>query len=285
MSVVIVITGGIVRVTGSGLGCPTWPRCESDSLATTPELGVHGLIEFGNRMLTGALSTLVLVLIVVVALQRVPAPRLIARAGWAQLALVVVNAVVGGITVLTRLSPWMVALHFLAAMGLLTTTTITWHRVREYTRPDQAADTPAPSTERRLALACLASTVVTIVLGTLATGTGPHAGDSADIERMPFNWLAMTLIHAAAVAATCVLAGLLAVRLHRADPRGIGSMRAQLFLGALGFQALVGIIQSTTALPSWLVVVHLFGACLVWAGAVRLILDTTSPLNAVEPSR
>ncbi|MEV4580383.1 COX15/CtaA family protein [Nonomuraea jabiensis] len=114
-SVMIILTGGIVRVTGSGLGCDGWPNCSEGSFAATPEMGVHAAIEFSNRLLTGVVCAAVGWLIVVARLQRRPVPAL-TRWGWVQFWIVILNAVVGGITVWARLSPYIVAAHFLAAV-------------------------------------------------------------------------------------------------------------------------------------------------------------------------
>lgn len=276
VSVLIIVTGGIVRVTGSGLGCPTWPRCTTDSLSATPELGIHGIIEYGNRLLTGVLSFTVVALILAVLLQRHTPPRLIARAAWAQLGLVLVNAVVGGITVLTELNPWIVAAHLVAAFGLLTTTTITWHRVRDHQRIQQGERLASTAQHRGLAWSTLIATAVLVLLGTLVTGSGPHAGDSAEIARMPFDWVVITWVHGLAAVVTSVLATWLALALRASASGSVASTRAWLFVIALGAQAMIGIVQSLLSLPSGLVVLHLLGAALVWIGAVRLVLDTTA---------
>ncbi|MER6694113.1 COX15/CtaA family protein [Streptomyces minutiscleroticus] len=118
-AVVIIVTGGVVRVTGWGLGCPQWPSCTGGRLAPTAEMGVHGVIEFGNRLLTGALCLVVGWLVIAARLQREPS-RAVLRGAWAQFWVIVLNAVVGGVTVWMRLSPYIVAAHFLAATLLLT---------------------------------------------------------------------------------------------------------------------------------------------------------------------
>lgn len=130
MSVVIVVTGGAVRLTGSGLGCDTWPKCTGDSLIVTQEQGFHGAIEFGNRMLTYVLCAAVGWAITAARCAK-PWRRSLTRLGWLQFAIVMGNAVLGGITVLTGLNPYSVAGHFMLATSLITVTTITWQRTRE----------------------------------------------------------------------------------------------------------------------------------------------------------
>lgn len=130
MSVVIVVTGGAVRLTGSGLGCDTWPKCTDDSLIVTQEQGFHGAIEFGNRMLTYVLSAAV-GWGIIAARSAKPWRHSLTKLGWVQFAIVMANAVLGGITVLTGLNPYSVAGHFLLATALITVTTVTWQRTRE----------------------------------------------------------------------------------------------------------------------------------------------------------
>jgi len=266
-SVLIVLGGAVVRVTGSGLGCPTWPKCTSGSLTTTPELGIHGLIEFGNRTITGLLC-LTVVAVVITAVLQVKPDKIVIRTAWAQLALVIVNAVVGGITVLVDLNPWMVALHFVAAMGLLTTTTMTWHRLRQ--EPGLA---PYPTGLRSLAFAITVATALLIMLGTVTTGTGPHSGDSADVPRMGFDWLHVTVLHGVLGTLVLVLGIALWVALSRSGAPRVNVTRSVLFVASVVAQALIGLIQSVTALPTALVILHVFVASLVWIGAVRVALD------------
>lgn len=130
MSVFIIVTGGAVRLTGSGLGCDTWPKCTDDSLFATPEQGLHGAIEFGNRMLTYVLSAAVGWAIIAISSVK-PRRRKLARLGWLQFWIVLGNAILGGITVWAGLNPWTVAGHFLLANALLAVAVITWVRVGE----------------------------------------------------------------------------------------------------------------------------------------------------------
>lgn len=283
MSIIIIATGGVVRVTDSGLGCPTWPRCAASSLTTTPALGIHGAIEFGNRMLTGVLTITVIALIVSVLFQRHPAPRIIRRAAWMQLALVVVNAVVGGITVLTGLNPWIVAVHFMAAIGLLSTTTITWHLVREHTQPATRLTDVEPG-ERRLARTTLAGSTLLVVAGTLATGAGPHSGDTAHHTRIPLPWITVTTVHGIIAAAVTITGLLLLHALGRSHRDTTPTVRARLFVATLLVQAAIGITQALLSLPGWLVVLHLLGASLAWAGAIRLTLDTRPNPRTTQPA-
>ncbi|WP_234344416.1 COX15/CtaA family protein [Streptomyces sp. WM6372] len=285
-SIAIIVTGGIVRVTGSGLGCTDWPMCTGETLAPTAEMGVHGAIEFGNRLLTGALCAVVGWVIITARLQERPMPAVL-RGGWAQFWIVVLNAVVGGVTVWMRLSPYIVAAHFLAATLLLTAAVYTWHAA--YADADADADgtaggvgdegdrpgAPGPLAPwsaarlRSLSAALVAVTALLVFVGTLATGSGPHAGDSSDVARMPFNWTAVTVVHGVLAGAVLVLAGVLLSALPR-DGFGAARRKAAAFLAVLLGQGVVGLVQSLTALPSLVVMLHLLGSALVWTGVLQV---------------
>ncbi|WP_331741853.1 COX15/CtaA family protein [Streptomyces sp. NBC_01006] len=271
-SIAIIVTGGIVRVTGSGLGCTDWPMCTGETLAPTAEMGVHGAIEFGNRLLTGALCAVVGWVIITARLQEKPMPAVL-RGGWAQFWIVVLNAVVGGVTVWMRLSPYIVAAHFLAATLLLTASVYTWHAA--YADADTRAGVDgaaggAGGRLRSLSAALVAVTALLVVVGTLATGSGPHAGDSSDVPRMPFDWTAVTVVHGVLAAAVLVLAGALLSALPREHGFGAARRKAGAFLAVLLGQGVVGLVQSLTALPSLVVMLHLLGSALVWTGVLQV---------------
>ncbi len=268
VSIVIVFTGGVVRVTGSGLGCPSWPACETGSLAPTPELGVHGVIEFANRVFTGVVILAVGWAIVAARLQR-PRDRAVTRLAWSQFWLVVANAVAGGVTVLTELNPWVVALHFVMAIALLTTTTLTWHR----TLRQAAVDEEPPPAARGLAVALMVVTLALVLAGTIVSGAGPHSGDSAAVPRIALDWTTVAIVHGALGGAVIVLAIALLVVLARTRGTRLARQRTIAFLVVLVLQAAVGTTQSLTGLPDLLVAIHLLGAALVWAGALRVLLD------------
>lgn len=277
-SIAIIVTGGIVRVTGSGLGCTDWPMCTGETLAPTAEMGMHGAIEFGNRLLTGVLCAVVGWVIITARLQEKPMPTVL-RGGWAQFWIVVLNAVVGGVTVWMRLSPYIVAAHFLAATLLLTAAVYTWHAAYADTDGDRSAApvplAPVPLAPgsiariRALSTALVTVTALLVVVGTLATGSGPHAGDSSDVARMPFDWTGVTVVHGVLAGATLVLAGALLSALP-GDGFGAARRKTVIFLAVLLGQGLVGLVQSLTALPALLVMLHLLGSALVWTGMLQV---------------
>ncbi|TPW70970.1 heme A synthase [Schumannella sp. 10F1B-5-1] len=276
VSVLIVLGGGVVRVTGSGLGCPTWPTCDGESVILVVPDSIHLLIEQTNRMLTGLLIVAVGWAIVAARLQR-PRDRVLTRLAWSQFWLVVANAVAGGFTVLFKLSPWMVAVHFVLAIGLLATATLTWHRARAGLRQEHPPR--APRLARGLAWALVSLTLLLILVGTLVTGSGPHSGDSTDVPRMPFDWASVTVVHAVLGSGVLVLAIALLLAL-RGYP--LARRRVIAFIVVTVLQGALGATQALTGLPEWQVALHLVGAALVWIGALRVLLDTDTRLFAVH---
>ncbi|MFI7327182.1 heme A synthase [Streptomyces rubiginosohelvolus] len=288
MSVFIIITGGAVRLTGSGLGCDTWPKCTDDSLFATPEQGLHGAIEFGNRMLAYVLSAAVGWAIIAISSMK-PRRRKLTRLAWLQFWIVLGNAIVGGLTVWAGLNPWSVAGHFLLANVLLAIAVITWVRIDEGDGPPRPR-TPLPV--RRLSWAILATTVVLIVLGTSVTGSGKHAGDSSDVPRMPWDWSAAAHLHAIAAWVVCALAIAMWLALRVVDAPADTRARARDLLLVLLAQGAIGYVQYFSDVPEILVGIHMFGSAILLIAVVRLLLsmrergdDTTAPLPGPSAER
>ncbi|PJE98427.1 cytochrome B [Streptomyces carminius] len=268
MSVVIVVTGGVVRLTGSGLGCETWPKCSGDSLIATPEMGLHGAIEFGNRLLTYVLSAAV-GWAIVAARSAEPRRRPLTRLAWSQFWLVLANALMGGVTVLMELNPYTVATHFLLATVLLTLSTLTWLRARE---GDEEPRPLAGPRAGRLAAALTAVTAALIAVGTVVTGAGPHAGDSSDVPRMGVDWESVTRVHALLAWTVVALAvALWAVLRAAGSPPGPLARTRELLVVLLA-QGAIGYVQYLTELPEVLVALHLLGSTLVWIAVLRVVL-------------
>jgi cytochrome c oxidase assembly protein subunit 15 len=270
-NVLIVVTGGLVRLTSSGLGCPDWPRCTGASLRPTPEMGVHSAIEFGNRLLTFVLAAVAVATLVTAWRQR---PR---RRDLRRLALVLalgipIQAVLGGITVLTKLNPWVVTLHFVASMVMVALATILLRRSAGPGGRGVPAGGPLP---RRLAVAVMATAACVVYLGTVVTGSGPHAGD-IDAVRTGLDPALVAQLHADLVFLLVGLSAGLVVTLA-ATGAPTGQRRAALLLVAVELaQGAVGYTQYFLKLPAWLVAVHMLGASLVVAAAVNLVLATRS---------
>jgi cytochrome c oxidase assembly protein subunit 15 len=289
MAVVIVVTGGAVRLTGSGLGCPTWPKCTDDSLTATREMGVHGVIEFGNRMLTYVLCAAVGWAIIAARSQK-PYRRDLTRLGWAQFWVVMGNAVLGGIVVLVGLNPYTVAAHFLLSTALIAVAAVMWHRTPE---GDAVPRPLVGKAVRQLVWILVGVTVLLIAVGTVVTGAGPHAGDSSKVARIPLNWETVTKLHAVLAWIVVTLTFALWFVLKAVDaPRDPLRRTRDLFLVLLA-QGVIGYVQYFTDLPEVLVGAHMLGSCLVWIATLRVLLslrerpadetDVPAPAQAERP--
>ena len=256
----IVVTGGLVRLTGSGLGCPTWPQCVPGSFTPVPqqEQGFHKFIEFGNRTLTGAVGLAALLAIVAV-WRWAPGRRALLRISFLPLVGVLLQAILGGITVLTGLNPAIVAAHFLASMVLVSLSAYLLYRAGE---GDAAPVALARKEIRSLAWVTAALGAVILMLGTAVTGSGPHSGDAAT-PRFGFDPRTISWLHADAVMlfVGLVVAVLLAVHLTTTDPRPRRVWHA--VFGVTVLQGLIGYTQYLTGLPEVLVLIHMLGASLL----------------------
>ena len=262
----IVITGGAVRLTGSGLGCPTWPRCTDASYVPTAEMGVHGAIEFGNRMLTGAVGLLAAACVVAALVSR-PRRRDHVALSVAVLAGIPAQAVLGGITVLTDLNPWWVGGHFLLSMVVIALA------YALYVSTGPASAEPAlPRPLRQLVGVIAVVSAAVLVVGTVVTGSGPHAGD-ADARRTGLDPAVVAQLHADLVA---LLVGLSVALWFALRAVGLPSRPAAVLVGVELAQGLVGIVQTVTHLPVLLVGLHMAGACAVWLATLALVRSSRS---------
>jgi heme a synthase len=260
MNIVIVVTGGLVRLTGSGLGCPTWPRCTADSYVSHPQLGIHGAIEFGNRLLT-------LVLVIAAALTFVSAllyredgrPRTDLRWLTGGMTLgIPLQGVIGGIVVLTQLNPYVVGLHLLLSMALIALAVLlvrkTWHVAAA-----EASSLSVVATRVTFVLMWLA-----VWLGTLVTGSGPHAGDE-NAPRNALDGMMLTRLHTSMVYATVALSAVCFLLMR--------SRAVVLLLLVEMVQVGIGVAQYQLGLPIGLVALHLLGASLAVATVTNLVLS------------
>ncbi len=271
----IVVTGGAVRLTGSGLGCPTWPRCTETSFTPHGELDLHSAIEFGNRMLTFVL--------VAVAVATFAAAWATGRRDLRRLALVLAlgipaQAVIGGVTVLTDLNPWVVSFHLLLSMAMIGVAVLFLRRI----------DQPDPVVRRgpvvALAWGAFAATWAVLYLGTVVTGSGPHAGD-VDSPRNGLDPLQLSQLHADAVFLLVGLTvGLLVAVLALGD-RPEARRALLVLLGVELGQGAIGFVQYATDLPEVLVGLHMLGAALVAAAATWVLLATRTPTGRVVAAR
>jgi heme a synthase len=267
----IVLTGGAVRLTGSGLGCPTWPRCTDESFVATPELAGHGVIEFGNRLLTFVLAA--------VAVATVVAVFRSARRDLRGLAVlsflgIPAQALLGGVTVLTGLNPWTVAAHFLLSSVLVALTTVLWLRSREPGVGQLLVRRPFALLVTGISVA----TAAVLVLGTVVTGSGPHSGDP-EAGRTGFDPELVSQLHADSVFLLLGLTIALLAALYATDSPGRVKRAARDLLFVQLAQGVVGYVQYFTDLPIALVLLHMLGAVLVTAGTARLVWSVRGPAS------
>jgi cytochrome c oxidase assembly protein subunit 15 len=266
-NIAIVVTGGAVRLTSSGLGCPTWPRCTATTLTPTAEYAGHGIIEFGNRMLTFALTAVVLATLIAVVRQR-PRRRPLVLLAIAVVLGIPAQAVLGGITVLTGLNPWTVMAHFLLSMVLIGLAVVLHHRTGEGDGPPRRV---VKEPLHRLGLGLLAAVAATLAVGTVVTGSGPHSGDPK-AGRTGFDPGSISQIHTDLVMLLIGLSVALWFALKATDAPPAVVRAAGVLLVVEAGQALIGWTQYFTHLPVILVGAHLAGACLVLIAACRVVL-------------
>jgi cytochrome c oxidase assembly protein subunit 15 len=268
MQMAIVVTGGAVRITGSGLGCPTWPECTPGSYTPVPnqaEGQVHAWIEFGNRLLTFVLllgALIALVIAIRVSKHAVTKNRIRLLAAL-QLIGILGQGVLGGITVLTDLHPIPVASHFLLSVFLIAGAISLRYEIVGIVR--QKADGIVAT----LMPVLIWLTLFVIVAGTIVTGSGPHAGDE-NAKRFGFSPRVVSWLHADLVIALVVLTLILWL-LTRVSQNKVIHRYLSIFLLISLSQGLIGYVQYFTGLPEILVAAHLLGATLVWASAWSLI--------------
>jgi len=268
----IVLTGAAVRITGSGLGCPTWPECTYGSytpVAGQAEGAFHAWIEFGNRLLT-FLLLFAAVAVVIYAIRK--ARRDLLWRALLQVLGILGQGVIGGITVLTDLNPLAVASHFILSIFLIAGAVSIVARGRS----PLISVRPTETKVRVLAQAQVLLTFVVIVIGTLVTGSGPHAGD-LDAPRLKLDERAITWLHADAVIA---LLGVSLALLVLSEISPETKRRVKIFFGITLLQGLIGYIQYVLGLPELLVIIHVLGSTLVWIASWRIWLSITTATKA-----
>ncbi|MGA4669756.1 COX15/CtaA family protein [Propionibacteriaceae bacterium Y1923] len=261
-NILIMVTGAFVRLTGSGLGCPTWPQCDDGSLVPHEGLGYHGIIEFANRTLTFLL--VVLALGVFIAAVRSGADKFTVR--WAFIAGlgIPLQAVIGGITVLTHLNPYVVGLHLMASLVLVMVLTVLLMHIRGV--PRDVVPGPANLVAK---LAC-AFMFVACWLGTLVTGSGPHSGGGpvSGVHRTGLDIAMIARVHSLSVWATVALSVLALLLLRRAGSSAVrfawALLAAELVQGAIGYY------QYFTGVPMVPVLFHLLFAGVAMSAATAL---------------
>lgn len=274
LTALIVVTGGAVRLTGSGLGCSNWPECTAGHL--TPALQFHGLVEFGNRLVTVVL-TIAVAAAFLGSIFRSPRRRDLIWLSGGLVAGVVAQAVLGGIVVYTKLNPYVVMVHFYATMLLLVDAIVLVHRSsRDYTPGSARLLVPRPVI--RLYYGLLALLAVVIAAGTATSGAGPHAGDSSGqqvAKRIPIALRDMAELHSSLALLLIGLTIGVVVALHMGDVPERVRRSARILMAVMVAQAAVGYTQYFTHLPALLVEVHLVGATALVIGAMQTFLACT----------
>jgi cytochrome c oxidase assembly protein subunit 15 len=266
----IVLTGGAVRLTASGLGCPTWPRCTDESFTPHGALDFHSIIEFGNRTLTFVLAGIA-VLTFVTAWQS-GRRDLRVLSVWLGLS-IPAQALIGGFTVLTGLNPWIVSFHLLVSLAIISLAVLYLHRIDTQAVVDERA---RPTRRAVLAWTTYAVTWVVLYLGTVVTGSGPHAGD-LDVPRNGLVPLLLSQLHADFV---FLLVGL-TVALVIVHP----SRATWTLLGVELAQGLIGFVQYFTDLPVVLVGFHLLGAALIAAVSTWMLIAVSGSVSGPVRAR
>ncbi|WP_265446637.1 COX15/CtaA family protein [Flexivirga meconopsidis] len=286
VEVLIVATGGLVRLTASGLGCPDWPQCVPGSLTPTKqqEQSWHKYIEFGNRSLTSVVSIVALALLIAVIVDQRKGSR--RRGLWPPvvgiLLGIAVQAVVGGISVRTGLNPAIVATHFLASMVLVSASAWLVWRARE---GDGTPNPLVPREIRWLSIVTSAVLLVVLFLGTMVTGSGPHSGDDAENPaRLSFDVRTVAWLHADTVMlltglVVAMLIATLLVARHTRAPRAWGAV-----LGVIVLQGVVGYTQYFLEVPAGLVEIHMILACLLVIATTWAVLSLRErPVELAAP--
>lgn len=266
----IIVTGGAVRLTESGLGCSTWPECHPGQFTAEvhPATTYHEFVEFGNRTLAGVLSVIGLAVLILVWTDRSRALSYRVL-GAVPLLGVAAQAVIGGVIVLLHLHPGWVSVHFLVSAALVAVSLLLLHRSGEGDGPPVLA---VERTTRAVAWLLAALTVVIVVLGVVTTGAGPHSGDSEVGYRFAVDPALMSKLHAWSVWIFVAVLVVYLVRVRR-DPQPVRRAAWLLLAITLG-QGAIGYVQYFTGLPALLVGLHMLGSALLVAGTTRVVLTT-----------
>jgi heme a synthase len=278
--ILIVLTGAAVRLSGSGLGCPDWPTCYRTQI--TPQLSLHPLIEFGNRMVTVVLTVVVGVAFIAALLRR-PRRTDLCWLSAGLVAGVLAQAVLGAIVVYTKLNPYVVMVHFLASMLLVADAVVLVHRSRRRYEPGSGR-VLVPRPMLLLSRMLMALLAVVLAAGTATTGAGPHAGSSSGqiVKRIPIALRDIAEVHSSLALLLVGVSISLAVALHALDVPERIRRGARIMVMVMVAQAIVGYSQYFTHLPVALVEIHVLGATSLVAVVTWFHLRLTS--HPLEPA-
>jgi cytochrome c oxidase assembly protein subunit 15 len=269
---VIVISGGLVRLTGSGLGCSDWPQCNSERFIDVSS--VHGAIEQINRLFTGVVAALVIAA-VLGSLFLAERKRSLTQLSLGLVVGVLAQVILGAIVVLTGLNPFANMGHFLLSMLLIANAIVLYRksRVAQNTVFDSSPQ------ERKYLLTIGVLFGCAVISGTVVTATGPHAGDENAV-RFGFSITSVARVHSFFVLLSLLVLLVVLLKVRKSpQTREFLEQRLAAFLGVGLLQALVGYVQYFNGIPVILVATHLFGAALIWSLAVDTITVSGSALS------
>ncbi|HEX6424560.1 MAG TPA: COX15/CtaA family protein [Acidimicrobiales bacterium] len=279
--VLVSVVGAGVRLTGSGLGCSTWPACESDSFTPRSASDGHAMIEFVNRLINAAVGLLAIAAVVGARRRR---PRRADLVRWSQAVLgwVLANGLVGAVVVWLHLSPVSVIAHFVLALGAIWSALVLHRRAGEDDgageRRRLAATAPFVNATRAL----VAAAGAVLLTGTVVTGSGPHAGDER-ADRLALEIGTVVRVHGVSMLVFLALTVAVVRMAHRGDAGPTVVQRSHELLVVLVAQAAVGYWQYFTGVPALLVAFHVLGALLVWVAVLRLSLSLRTATAAERP--
>src|SRR5690606_18407850 len=270
-------------LTGSGLGCSSWPGCEPDSFVPRPESGAHGMIEWGNRLLSGVVAAFAVASVIGARLRR-PYRRDLWLWSLGLPAWVAGNAVVGALVVWFHLSPLSVIGHFLLSIGSVWNAVVLHHRAGEERAPDGRRRPLAVPTVTAAARLLVVAAGLVVLTGTFVTGSGPHAGDE-QADRLPFVLGDVVRLHGIAVVLFLALTLAVVAMARRGDAAPVVGRRLRELVVVIVAQGAIGYAQYFTGVPAVLVGAHVLGAVLVWVAVPRVQLDLSEPaVEATVPS-
>lgn len=272
--IVIIISGSLVRLTGSGLGCSDWPNCNNTRFIDVSS--GHAAIEQINRLFTGVVALSVagavaLSLLLVKPVRKITNNAILLVIG------VIAQVIIGAYVVLTGLNPWTNMVHFLVSFMLVTAAVVLLNR----TRTLSSGVPPIDRQDVALKKALFSSAMISVVLGTVVTGSGPHSGSEA-VTRLDISVRFATQLHSIAVWITVAISVLLGIRARRSVERwGTEGARIQFLLFSLVSQGFIGYVQYFAGVPAHLVAIHIAGSVMVWLAVLAVFLPTTR-LNVLD---
>ena len=272
--IVIIISGSLVRLTGSGLGCSDWPNCNNTRFIDVSS--GHAAIEQINRLFTGVVALSVAGAVALSLLLAKPVRKITNNAILLVIG-VIAQVIIGAYVVLTGLNPWTNMVHFLVSFMLVTAAVVLLNR----TRTLSSGVPPIDRQDVALKKALFGSAMISVVLGTVVTGSGPHSGSEA-VTRLDISVRFATQLHSIAVWITVAISVLLASRARRSVERwGTEGARIQFLLFSLVSQGFIGYVQYFAGVPAHLVAIHIAGSVVVWLAVLAVFLPTTR-LNVLD---